>query len=77
MSTATRAGAQKQLTDLEKHQAQPQAAGIEQLLQPALGCLRVFQFGRDFCQGGPIKPRPAIVAINALGLVLALTLWTN
>ena len=51
--------------------------GIEHLLQPALRLLRVFHFGRDFCQGGPIKARAAIVAINALGLVLALALRTN
>ena len=40
-------------------------------------CFGSSVFGRDFCQGGPIKPRAAIVAINALGLVLALALRTN
>ena len=72
-----RARTEDEFADLEKHQPHLQAAGIEQLPQPALRLLRVFPFGRDFCQGGPIKPRAAIVAINALGLVLALALRTN
>ena len=72
-----RARTEDEFADLKKHQPNLQPAGIEQTLQPALCFLRVFQFGRDLGQGGPIKPRTTIVAINTLGLVLALTLRTN
>ena len=69
--------AHRQIQEQERPTYSGLGARIEQLLQPALGGLRVLQFGRDFGQGGPIKPRPAIVTINAFRLVLALTLWTN
>lgn len=72
-----RAGTEDEFADLEKHQPHPQAARIEQLFQPPLRLFRVFQFGRNLCQGGPVEPRAAIVAINSLGLVLALALRTN